>query len=403
MDFNRYNNEKVSFSDILLVAVYNLPGIKSITHMLVFIKSQKKPLAVNADAIRYEDFPECKDEDMFVSLRNFISMLLIKNPSITMNTQTDAFLSGGEPEVLKREESMIASSLGAALDADNLFELKIHEALQKDANKQELPSYTEEECYPFFIGPNADKYIDKFRKFSAGKDKFQATWHWPAFFVPFFWFLYRKLYLHALGVFLITLIPFAGILVSIAMGLSAYFLYYKYSKNSISDALKYSNSPDIPSKIAQDGGVNPTAVWIGVGGVIFLAIVSAIIWIFSFAAVKIATDQQNIMNAPMQLPLPQGQLPNGMQMPQTPDQAMQLAYDNTAMAELKRACTSAQIVYAEQNAPFITMSDLERSGFRPHSGVEINIINPNIESLEISSRHPQGSKTFYIDRDCVIR
>lgn len=403
LNFNRYNNEQVTFSDILLIAVYNLPGIKSITHLLIYIKSQKKPLVVNADAIQYEDFPECKEEDVFVSLRNFIAMLLKQNPSIIMNAQTDAFFAGGEPEVLKREESLIASSLGAALDSEELFELKVHEALQNKANKKEGPSYTEADCYPFFIGPNTDKYIKKFKSFSAGKDNFQATWHWPAFFVPFFWLLYRKLYIHALVVFLISLIPFAGILVSIAMGLSAYYIYYKYSKSSISDVLKYSNSPDIPSKLAEDGSVKPAAVWIGVGGVLFLAIVAAIIGIIGLSAEKIATKQENIMTSPLQFPMPQGQLPNGMQMPQTPDQAMQLAYDNMAMAELRRACTSAQIVFSEGNVPFVTMPDLERSGFRPRSGVQINIINPNMDSLAMSSRHSQGSKTFYIDRDCVIK
>lgn len=56
----------------------------------------------------------------------------------------------------------------------------------------------QEEFYKAILGPkNQDYYLRQFAKFdSAGKAS--ATWHWPAFFVTFYWFLYRKMWLHAL-------------------------------------------------------------------------------------------------------------------------------------------------------------------------------------------------------------
>lgn len=54
-----------------------------------------------------------------------------------------------------------------------------------------------EEFYKAAIGPkNQDYYLDKFLRFDrAGKAG--ASWHWPAFFLTFYWFLYRKMWLNA--------------------------------------------------------------------------------------------------------------------------------------------------------------------------------------------------------------
>lgn len=56
---------------------------------------------------------------------------------------------------------------------------------------------TSEEFYRAAIGPkNQDYYLGKFLRFdSTGKAR--ASWHWPAFFLTFYWFLYRKMWLNA--------------------------------------------------------------------------------------------------------------------------------------------------------------------------------------------------------------
>src|SRR5262245_40093297 len=61
---------------------------------------------------------------------------------------------------------------------------------------------TDEELWRQFIGPNADRYLEHFKRFSVhGQPKFALSWNWPAFLLLgncFLWFLYRKMYLHAL-------------------------------------------------------------------------------------------------------------------------------------------------------------------------------------------------------------
>lgn len=70
-----------------------------------------------------------------------------------------------------------------------------------------------EDEYAAFIGAHADKYLTTFQQFSRdGNDHFSVVWHWPAFFCPFVWMVYRRLYLWALLAFLvgvmIRLLPF---------------------------------------------------------------------------------------------------------------------------------------------------------------------------------------------------
>lgn len=56
---------------------------------------------------------------------------------------------------------------------------------------------TSEEFYRAAIGPkNQNYYLSKFLRFD-GAAKAGASWHWPAFFLTFYWFLYRKMWLNA--------------------------------------------------------------------------------------------------------------------------------------------------------------------------------------------------------------
>ncbi|MEO6920422.1 MAG: pilin [Collimonas sp.] len=67
------------------------------------------------------------------------------------------------------------------------------------ANRQVANAPVEiEEYYAAQIGPkNQDYYLGKFANFDhAGRGG--PSWHWPALFVPFYWFLYRKMWRNAL-------------------------------------------------------------------------------------------------------------------------------------------------------------------------------------------------------------
>jgi hypothetical protein len=89
-----------------------------------------------------------------------------------------------------------------------------------------------------FVGDNADKYLRKFKKFNVdGVDKFEWTWHWPAFFFGFWWLLYRKVYVwRVIGFFaaIIALImPYWFFVSSFVYALIANYIYYKHAKKQI--------------------------------------------------------------------------------------------------------------------------------------------------------------------------
>jgi hypothetical protein len=139
-----------------------------------------------------------------------------------------------------------------------------------------------EEEISSFIGKNAEKYIKKFKKFNInGVDNFSLTWHWPAFFLPGWWFLYRKLYLWALLDFVLNFISFIGFLERFIWAATANYIYYKHVKKKI--LLLKSQLPSIDNKaLSQVGGVH-TWVWpVGIIVSIIMFIVGFILGLFIF-------------------------------------------------------------------------------------------------------------------------
>ena len=137
---------------------------------------------------------------------------------------------------------------------DNSFKFKSAPKLQDGSESS--PQITEKDFIDF-IGPNADKYIEKFSKFNvAGVDHFSLTWNWPAFIVAVFWMLYRKLYLWALLVFILSFIPIAGIILMIACGLTGNYIYYKNVKKKIMELKIQQPSSELSELLQQIGGVN---------------------------------------------------------------------------------------------------------------------------------------------------
>ena len=87
--------------------------------------------------------------------------------------------------------------------------------------------------YKAFVGPkNQDYYLRQFVRFDAD-GKVSTTWHWPAFFITFFWLLYRKMWLVALAYFIVPYLFLAlvGAIAGVAggsaniMGGAGYLLY----------------------------------------------------------------------------------------------------------------------------------------------------------------------------------
>lgn len=135
---------------------------------------------------------------------------------------------------------------------------------------------TDTDLWKAFIGPNADRYLETFKKFSGpGGPQFALTWHWPAFvFEPFLWFLYRKMYVYALiyaigpaMAFYITQDLSADIVWRVIAGGSANYIYYWHAKEQLAKIKneRATGGETRQQMLGEMGGVQPYVVWVGVG------------------------------------------------------------------------------------------------------------------------------------------
>ena len=91
----------------------------------------------------------------------------------------------------------------------------------------------QEEFYRTVIGPkNQDYYMRNFQRFDSD-GKIGISWHWPAFFITFYWLLYRKMWLNALIYFLspylvMFLLGVIGIVAGNSAGAAIGFIYITY-------------------------------------------------------------------------------------------------------------------------------------------------------------------------------
>jgi uncharacterized protein DUF2628 len=143
--------------------------------------------------------------------------------------------------------------------------------------------HADEDLWRQFIGPNADRYLQHFRKFGLGdKPKFALTWNWPAFlYVSFLWFLYRKMYTYALvyavGPMISTYLTgdiTVGLIWSIMAGATANYVYYWHCRERIGEIKKgsWTDPAKRDEALKETGGVQSYVIWIGVVFYIFFAI-----------------------------------------------------------------------------------------------------------------------------------
>lgn len=76
------------------------------------------------------------------------------------------------------------------------------DAAQSDSDNA---SAEERALLALFAGPNAEKFLPVYDRAGAKSPFSLWTWCWPAFFAPFAWFLYRKLWVYASAWFLALL------------------------------------------------------------------------------------------------------------------------------------------------------------------------------------------------------
>ena len=110
------------------------------------------------------------------------------------------------------------------------------------ATSTPFSSRTDEDLWRDFIGPNANRYLEQFRRFGSPQSpRFALTWNWPAFlYVSFLWFLYRKMYLYAavyaIGPMVSTYLTgdmTSGIVWSVVAGATANYVYYWHCRENI--------------------------------------------------------------------------------------------------------------------------------------------------------------------------
>lgn len=157
---------------------------------------------------------------------------------------------------------MFCSKCGARASPDARFCASCGRTLEMPAEPEPaMPDRGDVEYVEAAIGPsNTDYYLRKFERFASGGG--YASWNWPAFFVPFLWMLYRKMWLWALLYLFVTPIAFGllfGILLSvlpettgaavgwglwllfifIVLPMYANALYFKTCQSRIAEAKRY--------------------------------------------------------------------------------------------------------------------------------------------------------------------
>jgi hypothetical protein len=135
------------------------------------------------------------------------------------------------------------------------------------------PPFPAEADIVCFVGEKSGYYLGKFRSFQVGRmSAFAPTWNWSAFLFGTWWFLYRKMYLWALGAFVLALVPALGFLAHIACGVAGNYLYYRHAGDRIREAVAVTPADSLPAVLTQLGGVNGWVVPVGIilGALLFL-------------------------------------------------------------------------------------------------------------------------------------
>jgi hypothetical protein len=127
-------------------------------------------------------------------------------------------------------------------------------------------------------------YVQAFKKFTVhGVDVMRWHWSWWAFFGNIFYLLYRKSYLAAGILFLLTLvtgvIPFGGLILWILTGgYAPYFVYKTYKEKRLEVESMIEDESKRIETMRLVGGYNDWAIWVAV-------VIHIFIWIAFFSMI----------------------------------------------------------------------------------------------------------------------
>ncbi len=128
-----------------------------------------------------------------------------------------------------------------------------------------------------FLGPNNAYYLATVERFRQRQGAFVWTWNWSAFLAVFWWLLYRKMPMMAGLVFVGLCIPGIQVLVWVALGGAANYIYFQRAKKMIGQLRETHPTGNISDHLTAAGGVNRRIPAIGAGvSILFVAILVAI-------------------------------------------------------------------------------------------------------------------------------
>lgn len=117
-----------------------------------------------------------------------------------------------------------------------------------------------------FVGDNVEPYRHKFHELYHNNDNYLLQWHWPAFFAPIPWLIYRKMYILALGYIALmaasSLSPIFLLPLTIAPGLLGNFIYYRYITNHLNNIM--TTGEQRKEDIIAAGNTNSMLITIGI-------------------------------------------------------------------------------------------------------------------------------------------
>ncbi len=139
------------------------------------------------------------------------------------------------------------------------------------SNANTLNDYDDQMIEAFVNKPEVTAwYKMAFSRYNVnGIDKMSWVWSWWAFFGGVFYLLYRKAYLPALGLFVLTIvsfaIPFGGLIVWIVTGgLAPYFVYQTYKSKKAEIEANIADEQKRIETMRAVGGYNDWAIWLAV-------------------------------------------------------------------------------------------------------------------------------------------
>lgn len=124
----------------------------------------------------------------------------------------------------------------------------------KAAAEAPKPHFLEDLAH--FIGPRKAYYLNRVEVFRQKQGAFAWTWNWSAFLAGFWWFFYRKMPLAALIVLIGLCIPVIQVIVLVAMGGVANYVYFQEAKRRIAKVRAAHPTGDISEPLAAVGGVD---------------------------------------------------------------------------------------------------------------------------------------------------